>query len=159
MIFVTVGSSKMPFDRLLRAVGELSRDRHVLVQTGASSFRPPHADHVDFMSFEELTRQLRDAELVITHAGVGSIMAALMEGKRPLVVPRRSRFDEAVDDHQVAFARRLADAGLVDLVEDPADLRQALGAARAVDAELRGDGSLARELRAYISNELDLARA
>ena len=39
-----------------------------------------------------------------------------------MVVPRLRRFGEAVDDHQLLLGRRLHEAELVDLVEDPADL-------------------------------------
>ena len=49
-------------------------------------------------------------------------MVALSQGKRPIVVPRLSRFGEAVDDHQLPFARRLAERGLVTLLEDESEL-------------------------------------
>ena len=71
---------------------------------------------------ESVTR----ARVVVTHAGVGSVLVALGAGKRPVVVPRRGRFGEAVDDHQVDFARRFEQAGLVTLVEDADGLEDAL---------------------------------
>ncbi len=55
---------------------------------------------------------------MITHAGVGSILITLMNGKRPIVVPRLARFREHVDDHQLELARRLSEIGVVRLVED-----------------------------------------
>jgi UDP-N-acetylglucosamine transferase subunit ALG13 len=60
---------------------------------------------------------VREARAVVTHAGVGQMMGAA-SGKRPIVISRRRRFDEAVDDHQVSLAHRLADEGLVTLVAD-----------------------------------------
>jgi UDP-N-acetylglucosamine transferase subunit ALG13 len=55
-------------------------------------------------------------------AGVGSIAVSLANGKRPIVVPRLQRHREAVDDHQVALARRLHERGLVTMVEEPTAL-------------------------------------
>jgi UDP-N-acetylglucosamine transferase subunit ALG13 len=94
---------------------------------------------------------MREARTIVTHAGVGSIQMARACGKRPIVVARRADLGEHVDDHQLAFARRLAAAGLITLVEDPEDLPRAIaehGDARVgVDAD---EGRLAEELRRYL---------
>ena len=97
---------------------------------------------------------------MICHAGVGSVMVALMNGKRPVVVPRLHRFGEAVDDHQLTFARRFRQAGLVELVEDPAELGAAIaGASGAAPATPSGETRLARELRAYLDGAVNGAAA
>jgi UDP-N-acetylglucosamine transferase subunit ALG13 len=153
MILVVVGSSTIPFDRLLRAVETLPGEEPVLVQRGASAVAPARGTCVEFLPFEELQAQIREARVVVTHAGVGTILVSLMSGKRPVVVPRLERFGEAVDDHQLELARQLAEEGLVDLVLDPADLAEAVeravgtGDGRAVG----GSGPLVRELRAHIA--------
>jgi beta-1,4-N-acetylglucosaminyltransferase len=153
MIFVTIGTSE-PFDRLLRALPKID-DEELIVQGGGSTSRPDRARWVEYVSFDELVELVRAARVVVTHAGVGTIMVALANGKHPVVVPRLKRFGEAVDDHQLELARRLDSAGYVTLVEDEADLPAALG-----DGEARapGDGSangqLARELRALIAARL-----
>ena len=150
MIFVTVGTNEAPFDRLVQLFDRLERDEQVVIQCGASSSRPSGADCVDFISFTELVEHVRAARVVVTHAGVGSVAVALANGKRPIVVPRLARFGEAVDDHQLAFARRFAATGQVRLVEEleelPSALDETVGAAE-VDTPT---GTLARELRAYI---------
>ena len=61
---------------------------------------------------------MEEAQTVVTHAGVGSVLTALLNGTRPIVVPRLQRFGEAVDDHQLEFGRRASEAGFVTLVED-----------------------------------------
>src|SRR4051812_17389504 len=101
MIFVTVGSSMIAFDRLLRAVDELAVDERLVVQHGASTIEPANAECVDVLSFESFVALVKDARVLVTHAGVGSILTALGEHKRPIVVPRRQMYGEAVDDHQV----------------------------------------------------------
>jgi beta-1,4-N-acetylglucosaminyltransferase len=118
MIFVTVGSSSIPFDRLLSGIDAMSIDEPVMVQHGASTIRPRRAACVDFLDYDEFVDLVRRARVTITHAGVGSVMTALGERKRPIVVPRRRAYGEAVDDHQASFARRAAELGLVTLVEN-----------------------------------------
>jgi UDP-N-acetylglucosamine transferase subunit ALG13 len=150
VIFVTVGTNEAPFDRLLEAFDRLERDEQLVIQCGASPIRPPGADCLDFISFAELVDYVRAARVVVTHAGVGSVAVALANGKRPIVVPRLAKFGEAVDDHQVAFARRFAAGGQVRLLEDLEALPSALeqdGSMARVDQPV---GALAAELRAYI---------
>jgi UDP-N-acetylglucosamine transferase subunit ALG13 len=151
MIFVTVGTNEARFDRLLRAVDNLPASEELLVQHGPSTVRPTAATCVDYLSFDDLVAAVRRARIVITHAGVGSMLSALANGKRPVVVPRLARFGEAVDDHQVPLGRRLGAEGLVLFVEDPADLASALGAdGSAAEAAVRMDERLVGDLRSFL---------
>lgn len=149
MIFVTVGTSE-PFDRLLRALEALPRGEQLIVQRGASSITVGGARCIDFMPYEQLIAHMRVARVVVMHAGVGSVLAARRSGKVPIVVPRLARHGEAVDDHQVEFARRLDAAGLVRLVEDPAELPTALAEQLPAANGSAGAGALVAELRAYL---------
>jgi UDP-N-acetylglucosamine transferase subunit ALG13 len=117
MIFVTVGTNEAAFDRLVQAVADLRLDEELVVQRGSSSVDCQGPLVHDFLSFEEMTGYVQRARVVVCHAGVGSVLLALSNGKRPIVVPRRKELGEAVDDHQVLFARRFADEGLVQLSE------------------------------------------
>lgn len=156
MILVTVGTNEQPFDRLVRAAAALDGDEPLLVQHGAS--RVPHGrgDWVDFLPFDDLAARAREARVVICHAGVGSIMLARRNGHRPIVVPRRHHLDEAVDDHQLVLARRLAEAGLVTLVEDDGALAAAAKAPTyvapaAATGGLRGAEALSAEVRGVLA--------
>jgi UDP-N-acetylglucosamine transferase subunit ALG13 len=128
-IFVTVGTNEARFDRLVRAAAVLAEGERVVLQRGSSRLDAPCTDCRDFMTYQEICDRVREARVVVTHAGVGSICVALQHGKRPIVVPRLKAFGEAVDDHQLQFARRLAAQGLVCLVEDAADLPAAVASA------------------------------
>lgn len=156
MILVSVGSSGFAFDRLLHAVGELATGEELVVQHGPSIVRPERARCVDYLPFEELAALVRDARVVVTHAGVGSILVAFTGGKTPVVVPRLKSFGETVDDHQLECARRFGRDGLVTLVEDLDEL----GAAVAASGDGNGAGTqagevpLVRELRAYIQHAM-----
>jgi UDP-N-acetylglucosamine transferase subunit ALG13 len=122
MIFVTVGTSTFPFDRLMRCVDALDVSEQLVVQHGASGFVPRASIARQFMSYVDVVENMHRARVVVAHGGVGSILTAIHAGKRPLVVPRLRRYSEAVDDHQVGLARRLADSGIVILVDDLSEL-------------------------------------
>jgi UDP-N-acetylglucosamine transferase subunit ALG13 len=160
MILVTVGTSETPFDRLLQAFDVVDRpDEELVVQHGPSSVRPRGASCVDFLPFDQLVDAIRRARLVVTHAGVGSIMTTLANGKRPIVVPRLRRFDEAVDDHQLALGRRLAESGLVVLVESAENVLARLDAASALsELETGPSRELVAELRLFIAERRTASR-
>jgi UDP-N-acetylglucosamine transferase subunit ALG13 len=115
MIFCTVGTHEDPFDRLLRALDTLPGVEPVLIQSGYSTYVPTRCTAEAMMPFARIQASMRAARIVITHGGPASIMQALAHGKVPIVVPRQSAFGEHVDDHQVRFARRIADRVLVVL--------------------------------------------
>jgi UDP-N-acetylglucosamine transferase subunit ALG13 len=159
VIFVTVGTNEARFDRLLQAVANLPPEEDVVVQHGHSArIHPPGAAVVDFMPFHAAVETIRAARVVVTHAGVGSIMIAVANGKRPIVVPRLRAFAEAVDDHQLQLGRRFARAGLVTLVETPELLGDALGQAQQATVDvLPASSDLAAELRSFVELSLESA--
>jgi beta-1,4-N-acetylglucosaminyltransferase len=155
VILVTVGTNEAPFDRLLQAVAALSTSEELVVQHGSSAIVPANAARTyDFLLFDDLVREMRASRVVVTHAGIGSIMTALSCGRRPVVAARLVANREAVDDHQLPVARRLQEAGLVTLVEDLARLEDALAkAGEEVDVSLGADERLISELREYVLSE------
>lgn len=155
MIVVTVGTNEAPFDRLLTAFDGYAGDEQLVVQHGPSRIRPAGARCVEFLPYDELAAAIAGARVVVTHAGVGSIMTALANDRRPVVVPRLRAFAEAVDDHQVGLARRLDAAGLVTLVEDPSRVLSVVErASGSSGVELGANPRLVGELRDYIDARL-----
>lgn len=171
MIFVTVGTERHPFDRLVAEMDRIAASgvlggEEVLIQTGASLHAPAAASSVPFLTYGETVEKVRAARLVIAHGGAGSFMVCRRHRVPLIMVPRLKRHGENVDDHQVLFCRRLAGLGLLTAVEDVAELApavlRALGAARAAD-DARAGGRLIRALRelaaAYRDPEAEEARA
>lgn len=155
MIFVTVGTNEARFDRLLRAVARLDVDEAMVVQHGHSTaLGPPQAELVAFLSFDEMVETIRRARIVVTHAGVGSIMVALANERHPIVVPRLGANGEAVDDHQLQLGRRFGAAGLVTLVEAPEDLRDALRAPADGAALVPTSSELAEDLGRFLDEAI-----
>lgn len=125
MIFATVGTHHQPFDRLVDAVAGV-HDQEVVIQYGHSS-RPVAVERAEpFMSFSEMERLMGEADVVVTHAGVGSVLLALRHGHVPLVMVRLRRNGEHVDDHQAELATALAQRGEVILVDNARQLRDAV---------------------------------
>jgi len=155
MIFVSVGTNEARFDRLLHAVAELPLDEPLLIQHGYSvRVERPDTELVDFLPFEGMVEAIRSARVVVTHAGVGSVMVSLANGKCPVVVPRRKAFAEAVDDHQLQLGRRFATSGLVTLVEDPAALGDALVLDQRSAPIIPATSSLAADLSAFLATAI-----
>jgi len=115
LIFCTVGTHEQQQDRLLRALDDLPGDEEILAQSGWCTYAPRRVKAQKLLPFEALQDHMRAARIVVTHGGPASIMQALSHGKLPIVVPRQSAFGEHVDDHQVRFARKIADRVLVVL--------------------------------------------
>ena len=165
LVVAVVGTSLVyPFDRLVRSLHSISGVRPVIIQRGISSERPARATVFDFVDFDKLADYVAEAQLVVTHGGIGSVLLALAHGKHPIVMPRRQDLGEAVDDHQVAFAERLQKEGLAKVVDTEADLMSAVlspapsPVAQASEHTLVGDlATLVEELLSPASNRRSVA--
>ncbi|MFW5920280.1 MAG: glycosyltransferase [Polyangiales bacterium] len=115
MIFVTVGTEKFPFDRLIRAVEEGVRSglirEEVFAQTGSSTVRPELFSSRDFIDYDQQVRYIQRARIVVSHAGEGTFLLCMSLGRIPLLFPRRARYGEHVDDHQVQLATKMQERG------------------------------------------------
>ena len=124
MIFVTVGA-QMSFDRLIEWVDDWAEQESrsdIVAQIGPSSYAPRHLKVLPFMTPPEFRTRMMEADLIIAHAGMGSIINALELAKPILVVPRLCARDETRNDHQVATAQRLAAEGLVRVAHSAEEL-------------------------------------
>ena len=155
MIFVTVGA-QMAFDRLIEWVDDWAVEegrQDVVAQIGPSSYQPRQIEVVPFMSPPEFRQRLAEADAIIAHAGMGSIINALELGKPIVVVPRRSALGETRNDHQVATARRLAEEGLVLEADTPERLREQMkklaGPKRSASISESAQDSLIERLRDF----------
>ena len=105
-IFITLGSQKFQFNRLLRAVDELCEKgtvdaEYVFAQIGYSDYLPKNFSYKKFLDRDEFSKEMGKADIVITHGGTGAIIGAVKKGKKVIAVPRRAQYGEHVDDHQL----------------------------------------------------------
>ena len=128
MIFVTLGTQKFQMNRLVKAVDELAGngrvDESILIQSGVSSYKPRHCEFKDFMDSSKYVENISNCSVLITHAGVGTIVTALKLGKPVIVVPRLAKFNEHVDDHQMQIAKAFSDKGCVLSCENVDELAE-----------------------------------
>jgi len=124
MIFFTVGTHSDGFDRLVTAADEfaaISTER-VVVQYGCSQVRPANAEGFDFAGIKRIEALSKEARVIVTHAGAGSILTSLQAGAHVIVVPRLKQHGEHMDDHQTELADALNATGQVRAVRDLAEL-------------------------------------
>lgn len=130
MIFVTVGSQKFQFNRLLKAVDDLvasgAVQEPVFAQTGYSDYQPQHYEFQAFMDRDAFREMEEKADIVITHGGTGAIIGAVKLGKKVIAVPRLAQYGEHVDDHQTQLIAEFQEQNLICAQDDCTHLDAAL---------------------------------
>lgn len=127
-VFVTVGT-QLPFDRLIRIVDQwagLTPRARVFGQIGPTKYRPQHMEWEPFIDAGECRRRVAEANAVVAHAGMGTIITALELGTPIVVVPRLASLGEHRNDHQIATARNLLAQNRVIVAFDEEHLREKL---------------------------------
>lgn len=157
--FVSLGNATQPFPRLINAVLAVAPrlPRPILVQYGHTPFDgASDCSAEQFVGMDDFLRLTSEAELLILHAGAGSVIHAVQVGKVPVIMPRRAALGEHVDDHQQEMAIALAEAGLVVVAREANDLQPAVEEAlrrqalpRAVNRAPRLLGLVDAALRAH----------
>ena len=150
----------MPFDRLVRAVDEWAGahpGRVVFAQIGDSSYTPQHIAWTPFLESADFRRQLFQSDLVVTHAGMGTILSALERARPVVVMPRRGHLRETRNDHQVATARAICQRERVEVAWDSDELSSCLdrheGRAAPAQAPSHASLDLLTSLRDFIRGE------
>lgn len=118
-VVVTLGTYRgYGFQRVIRRLLEiLPPETDVLWQTGDTDISGFEITGHDTIPERDLTEAMREANVVVSHAGIGTALAAFDVGKSPLLVPRRAAWSEHVDDHQIQIATELSSRGLAVSVE------------------------------------------
>lgn len=156
MLFVTVGSQKFQFDRLLRAADALVASGAVeggaFAQVGSCTYIPKSFPSEKFLDRSRFGELMDRSDVVVTHGGTGAIIGAVKRGKKVVAVPRLARFGEHVDDHQVEIVRQFADMGLIEPCWDVTELgaaceRASAGSYRAYESNTE---NFVADLAAYL---------
>jgi UDP-N-acetylglucosamine transferase subunit ALG13 len=156
MIFVTVGA-QMPFDRLVHAVdswaGRNGRT-DVFAQIGDTSRPPRHIECVPRLDPIAFRSRALNADLIVTHAGMGTIITGLELGKPMIVMPRRADLRETRNDHQFDTARVFSNEGRVAVAWSELALADQLdradGAARPTRIDSYASIELLSALRSFV---------
>lgn len=141
MIFVTIGTQE-PFDRLVKCMDGLVAELdgvEAVAQVSHTEYPIKNMKAVSFLAPQEFNEQFSRADLIVSHAGMGTIISAMKLGKPIIIFPRLARLGEHRNDHQLATARVLEKLKYLHVAHDEAALK------RMVRAFMQGDlGSLHR---------------
>ena len=118
MIFVTLGSQKFQFNRLVKKIDELVSEGKikdkVFAQIGYSDYEPQNYELKKFLDREEFAEKIEEADVVITHGGTGAIIGAVKKGKKVIAVPRLAKYGEHVDNHQTQIIDQFKELNLIE---------------------------------------------
>lgn len=130
MILVLLGTQNNSFHRLLEEIEKNIKDgtirEEVIVQAGYTKFQSHRMRIIDLMSKEQLDKFQDEADLIITHGGVGSIISSIEKGKKVIAVPRMHEYGEHVNNHQKEIVKDFNDKGYIIGIEKVEDLKKAI---------------------------------
>ena len=151
-ILVTVGTASLP--RLVEEMDDIAGkiDKKVIMQIGKTNYKPKNAEYFDFKPYPEMQELNQKARVVVSHAGVGSIITVLEQATPVIVVPRLKKYKEANDNHQLEIANVMAEEGKIIAVYDVNELEDALERLDTTQMNVKRDTKLIKELEEYINN-------
>lgn len=125
-LFVPLGTQKFPFNRLVKALNGLVSSgiyapQEIVMQSTIYEEKPLFTHH-EIIPLEVFNSYLDNAEVIITHSGVNSIISTMNRQKPLVVVPRMKKYGEHVDDHQIEIADLMKDKFKVLVCYDMDDL-------------------------------------
>lgn len=136
MIFVTVGT-QLPFDRMVAAADTWAKQHpevRVVAQVGQAQRTFDVVEAHASLSLEAFDKHVQEADVVIAHAGIGSILTALRLCKPVIIMPRRAAMGEHRNDHQLSTCKRFMGRPGVYVAEDESALADVLDAIQGADA-------------------------
>ena len=131
MIFITVGTQKFQFNRLLKYIDQLIDEKaiksdDVFCQSGFSTYKPKFYEYKDFLSADEFNYYIEKSDLIICHGGVGTLLNCLDRHKTIIAVPRKETFDEHIDDHQSEICNKFYSLKYILVANDYESLKQSI---------------------------------
>ena len=129
MIFLTVGT-QLGFDRLVLAIDKICKecpDVLVFGQIGPGKYTPKYFKYKRSLSLAEYSNYFDEANIVISHAGMGTIINCLVNNKPLILVPRLAEYNEHRNDHQLATIKKFSNVSMFFIPSDlEGDLKQYL---------------------------------
>lgn len=127
MIFCTIGT-QAPFDRFMRIVDDVAADLNedVVAQVYKSHYQAKNIKTVNFLPPDEFQELFKSARMIVAHAGMGTIISAMQQGKPIIVFPRIAKLGEHRNEHQLATAEKMKELGYVYVANNADELRTLL---------------------------------
>jgi len=126
MTLVTLGTQHQEFTRLLDYIENSNLKGEIIVQAGYTKYESKRMKIFDFISYDEMEKYINKCDLVITHAGTGSIVMPLKKDKKVIACARLSKFGEHVDNHQVELVDVFYSEGYILKIDEDTSLNEVL---------------------------------
>ena len=156
MIFITVGTQKFQFNRLLKEIDRLIEEEkiteEVFAQIGYSDYKPKNYKYKDFIDRDEFEDIIKKCQIIITHGGTGSIIGAVKQRKKVVAVPRLKEFGEHVDNHQIQIVSEFKSIGFIGAAESVEMLGNAITNIDNIDLKeyISNTDNIIREIEVFI---------
>ena len=158
MILVMLGTQNNSFHRLLEEIDKLidigKIQEEVIVQAGYTKYESKNMKIIDFLPSEELEKLEQQANCIITHGGVGSIIGSIEKGKKVIAVPRLKQYGEHVNDHQLDIVESFDALGYIIGITDVSQLENALQRVDTVEPKkyIPNTGKIINIIQDFIDN-------
>jgi UDP-N-acetylglucosamine transferase subunit ALG13 len=155
MIFVTVGTHYKEFERLVKKMDEIAAkiDEKVIMQIGYTNYEPKNARWFKFLSYDEINTFYRKSNLIISHAGAGTLLDILNLKKPSIIVPRLKKYGEHIDDQQIELGEALERSKKVIMLRDIENLEETINKLNLGKIEaLKTDKNLVNFLKNYLGS-------
>ena len=124
MIFVILGTQDKKFPRLLEAIqkkineGQIDKKEEIIVQAGSTKYKSNDMKIFDYIPISQFEDYIERADLIICHAGVGTILTALKKNKKIIAAARLKQYGEHVNDHQLQILENFKNKGYILALEN-----------------------------------------
>ncbi|MFA5930730.1 MAG: glycosyltransferase [archaeon] len=148
-IFSIIGST-YPLDRLTKELDLLAEDKKykIIAQIGESSYLPKNITYKKFFDSEEIKQKMKWADVIVSHAGAGSIIDLLTANKKFVLFPRLKKFGEAVDDHQIELCKAFGKKYGIKYTENEKELIELLK--ETTKPKIKKDSKLVNEIKKLV---------
>ena len=153
-----LGTQNNSFHRLLEEIDRLIEigkiNDEVIVQAGYTKYKSQNMKIVDFVSNDEIEKLEQQADCIITHGGVGSIIGSIEIGKKVIAVPRLKQYGEHVNDHQLDIIESFDKLGYIIGITDVPQLEEALQRVKGFEPKkyIQNTGNIIKIVENFIDN-------
>lgn len=148
-VFALIGST-YPLDRLTKELDLIAENKkyEVFAQIGESTYLPKNIEYAKFLDSKELEKKIKWADIIVSHAGAGSIIDLLTSDKKFVLFPRLKKFGEAVDDHQIELCKAFGKKYGIKYTENEKELIELLKGV--TKPKITKDNKLVNEIKSLI---------
>nr|WP_255551883.1 glycosyltransferase [Erythrobacter crassostrea] len=127
----------------------------VVAQTGPSRFTPTNMDAHNRIAPDKFEKLVQQSRLIVSHAGIGTVLTAQRFGKPIILMPRRAELGEHRNDHQLATANKLDGRSGILVAMDQTELADRIADGLALKAFRSNPDSGSRQLRSTVARFIE----